>query len=159
MEALRSSEALVLTWATRCNTTDDGILCSHRRANLRSFNISCTFRSRFIPILQFSLHTDSSVLAIHLQLATDVRNDISEGPNCWSCDSVAAQHSLPYEGGGSIYEFIHRPTNLAACELFACFRLIHLYKHRPVAVTFSQLCIAAFFSVFNPHLQLSAFSD
>jgi hypothetical protein len=37
MEALRSSETWVLTRTTRNNITEDGILHSHRRENLKSY--------------------------------------------------------------------------------------------------------------------------
>jgi hypothetical protein len=37
MEAVRSSETLVLTRATRCNIPGDGSLCIHRRENLKFY--------------------------------------------------------------------------------------------------------------------------
>jgi hypothetical protein len=37
MEALRSSETLVLTRATRRNISEDGIIHSHRRENPKSY--------------------------------------------------------------------------------------------------------------------------
>jgi hypothetical protein len=40
MEALSSSETTVLTRATRRNISDDAILHSHRRENLKSYNYS-----------------------------------------------------------------------------------------------------------------------
>jgi hypothetical protein len=43
MEALRSSETPVLTRVTRRNTSEDGVLHSHRRENLKSYKhaIAC----------------------------------------------------------------------------------------------------------------------
>jgi hypothetical protein len=41
MEALRSSERSLLTRATRGNIPDDGILHSHRREDLKSYNTIC----------------------------------------------------------------------------------------------------------------------
>jgi hypothetical protein len=37
MEAMRSSETYVFTRVTRRNIPDDGILCSHRRENLKFY--------------------------------------------------------------------------------------------------------------------------
>jgi hypothetical protein len=42
LEALHSSETLVLTKTTWCNIPDDGILHSHRSENLKSYIISRT---------------------------------------------------------------------------------------------------------------------
>jgi hypothetical protein len=40
MEAIRSSEMSILTRATWCNFSEDGVLHSHRRGNLKSFILS-----------------------------------------------------------------------------------------------------------------------
>jgi hypothetical protein len=44
MEAIRSSETWLLTRATRRNISEDEILHSHRRANLKSYTATGTFK-------------------------------------------------------------------------------------------------------------------
>jgi hypothetical protein len=43
MDAIRSSEALVLTRATRRHISEDSILHSHRHENLKSYTIRLLF--------------------------------------------------------------------------------------------------------------------
>jgi hypothetical protein len=40
MEGIRSSETSILTRATRCHVPEDGIRRSHRREDLKSYNIT-----------------------------------------------------------------------------------------------------------------------
>jgi hypothetical protein len=48
MESLRTSETLGLARATRCNIPGDGILHSHRRENLKSYNLFMDFGMIFL---------------------------------------------------------------------------------------------------------------
>jgi hypothetical protein len=43
MEAIRSSEASVLTKGTEDNITEDGIIRTHRRQNLKSYVLYCAW--------------------------------------------------------------------------------------------------------------------
>jgi hypothetical protein len=47
-EALSSSETSVLTRATRRNITEDTILHSHRRENLKSYELYCVWRESLL---------------------------------------------------------------------------------------------------------------
>jgi hypothetical protein len=50
MEAIRSSETSVQsTTSTRHHTPEDGILHSHRRENLKSYDMSLVCLTNFIP--------------------------------------------------------------------------------------------------------------
>jgi hypothetical protein len=51
MEALQSSETLVLTRATWCNIPEDGILHSHCHENLKCYKILSAY---IVPLLKFN---------------------------------------------------------------------------------------------------------
>jgi hypothetical protein len=46
MEAIRSSETSVLIRATRCHLPEDDNHHSHRRGNLKSYNITFVFQNK-----------------------------------------------------------------------------------------------------------------
>jgi hypothetical protein len=51
MEAIRSSETSVQSTSTRRHTPEDGILHSHRRENLKSYNI-CIFLQEIVASME-----------------------------------------------------------------------------------------------------------
>jgi hypothetical protein len=87
-EAPGSSETLVLTRATRHNIQEDTIIHSHRRENLKSYNVVPSSRILVTLIMEPLSSSYTSVLT------TVTRRNIPEDsilyyPTCWQTRSVA----------------------------------------------------------------------